>query len=780
MEHDVTINGSTVHAMVYRDEAVGAAPPSAGIPIQVIRVKVGDLVICRFKNELTAESASIHWHGIELDNDSDGTAVTQDAVLPGQSYTYMFQTFRPGVYWFHSHMMPGNTLFAGLYGVMIIENDIEASLKGTVLPQDDATFTLALSDIEFDDTGKVGRALDGVTRTLNELIEFCHQEQLGEYAGVEFPCPKAALPGKTVLVNGQTPDAAAQTPKFIVPSGGRIRLRLLNESISRHFRLRLLGSGDNKLYRIGGQGGLLDNVIVEGGMKGTLATGYDLGEVAIGSGVRADVVIVPSGSEGSVIPLVGNPLTNPPFNLSTGFPADYPIAYFQISGTSSDSPMADGAPILAGTVEDVEDIKTAATVAPLISPAPFGGSSDETITLTDGKPPGYTQKTPSVDGLVAMLDSNVGNGDFLLLPHPPNARYAHIGDVLELSVKNVTKPVHPYHLHGFSMQPVRFVDNATGSTAYQFDYDEFLDTIDVYPGFTFVFRVRLDDRPRFCDAAPSYPPGPVLADCTSTACGGAVGRWLYHCHIVQHGALGMISELVVLDKPPEITCPESFSQGTDPGQCAAVVTFEVTATSPCGRVTVESVPPSGSIFAAGTTTVTSTATDPAGQTSQCSFDVTVVDDEPPQLTTSLATAVLWSPNHELINVGLAATATDNCPDPATFSVKVYGDEEDELPTGDGTHSPDAKDIAVGTLRLRAERKQKADGRVYLLVTTATDGEGNTTIACTSVVVPKDQTKTGFASVKAQADAAVAFYLANGSPPPGFVEIGDGPLIGSKQ
>ena len=73
----------------------------------------------------------------------------------------------------------------------------------------------------------------------------------------------------TVLVNGQKPDPGAETPKFTVPSGKRIRLRLLNESISRHFRLKLLNSSDNKLYRIGGQGGLLDNVVLEGGTKGT-------------------------------------------------------------------------------------------------------------------------------------------------------------------------------------------------------------------------------------------------------------------------------------------------------------------------------------------------------------------------------------------------------------------------------------------------------------------------------------------------------------------------------
>ena len=145
VEKDVTIGGATVHAKAYKDENAAVPAASAGIPIQVIKVKVGDLIICRFKNQLTSENASIHWHGIELDNDSDGTAVTQDAVLPGQSYTYRFKTFRPGIFWFHSHMLPGNTLFGGIYGVLIIENNIEASLI-TLTTQPWATFTSSEMD----------------------------------------------------------------------------------------------------------------------------------------------------------------------------------------------------------------------------------------------------------------------------------------------------------------------------------------------------------------------------------------------------------------------------------------------------------------------------------------------------------------------------------------------------------------------------------------------------------------------------------------------------------
>jgi FtsP/CotA-like multicopper oxidase with cupredoxin domain len=238
---------------------VPPAPAADGIPVPLIRVKVGDLVVVQLTNNLTAESSSIHWHGIELDNDSDGTAVTQDAILPGQSYTYRFRTFRPGLFWFHPHMAPGSSTFAGMYGAIVIENDIEESLKGTVLPTDASTHELVLSDIRFDAAGVVGFQFDGATHTVNELVEICHTTNRAA-CGIPHT-------GDVLLVNGQQPTAS--TPTFTVASGERVRLRLFDAAIARQFRLGLSGSADDNLYRIGGEGGLLDDVRLEGGTQGT-------------------------------------------------------------------------------------------------------------------------------------------------------------------------------------------------------------------------------------------------------------------------------------------------------------------------------------------------------------------------------------------------------------------------------------------------------------------------------------------------------------------------------
>ena len=83
---------------------------------------------------------------------------------------------------------------------------------------------------------------------------------------------------------------------------------------------------------------------------------------------------------------------------------------------------------------------------------------------------------------------------------------------------------------------------------------------------------------------------------------------------------------------PVITCPGNITMGTDPGMCSAVVTFAATATDNCpGTVITYSKNP-GTVFSIGSTIVTAYATDAAGNSSQCTFFVTVVDTEKPVVT----------------------------------------------------------------------------------------------------------------------------------------------------
>lgn len=83
---------------------------------------------------------------------------------------------------------------------------------------------------------------------------------------------------------------------------------------------------------------------------------------------------------------------------------------------------------------------------------------------------------------------------------------------------------------------------------------------------------------------------------------------------------------VIDNTPPTISCPANITVYL-PLNSPAVstpVSFTVGASDNCGTATVVSTPASGANFPVGTTTVNSTATDAAGNTSSCSFTVTVL------------------------------------------------------------------------------------------------------------------------------------------------------------
>jgi len=91
------------------------------------------------------------------------------------------------------------------------------------------------------------------------------------------------------------------------------------------------------------------------------------------------------------------------------------------------------------------------------------------------------------------------------------------------------------------------------------------------------------------------------------------------------------------------------------------------------------------------------------------------------------------------------------------------------------------DIDVGTLQLRGERQGSGDGRVYLIITEATDSSGNRGFGCCTVAVPHSNAAAELQSVQSQAAAARAFCRANdGTPPADYFAVGDAAAQGPKQ
>jgi uncharacterized repeat protein (TIGR01451 family) len=234
------------------------------------------------------------------------------------------------------------------------------------------------------------------------------------------------------------------------------------------------------------------------------------------------------------------------------------------------------------------------------------------------------------------------------------------------------------------------------------------------------------------------------------------------------------SVTVVDNTAPAVAAPADISVGNDPNSCSAVVNpGEATATDNCNVVSVAGTrsdnQPLTEPYPVGTTTITWTAIDAAGNTATATQTVTVQDTQAPAVNSSVAVTTMGpSFDHPLINVGLAATATDNCPGLAPVQVSVYSDEDD----GAAPHSPDASDIGLGTLKLRRERAGNGNGRVYLIVVKATDARGNTSASCGTVTVPLSSSASHISAVNAQAAAAASFCSANnGAAPSGFYSVG---------
>jgi FtsP/CotA-like multicopper oxidase with cupredoxin domain len=87
-----------------------------------LRVRHGDLVEVTLRNEDVESGVTIHWHGVDVPNAEDGVAgVTQDAVLPSQSYTYRFRASQQGTFWYHTHQVSATEVRRGLFGALVIE-----------------------------------------------------------------------------------------------------------------------------------------------------------------------------------------------------------------------------------------------------------------------------------------------------------------------------------------------------------------------------------------------------------------------------------------------------------------------------------------------------------------------------------------------------------------------------------------------------------------------------------------------------------------------------------
>lgn len=138
-------------------------------------------------------------------------------------------------------------------------------------------------------------------------------------------------------------------------------------------------------------------------------------------------------------------------------------------------------------------------------------------------------------------------------------------------------------------------------------------------------------------------------------------------------------------------------------------------------------------LAPGTRAVEVRGTGPDGATSSCTSWVQVLDVTPPQVAVTPAPAVLWPPNHALVQVDIGAAAWDAC-EGAVAPTCTATSSEPEGPACSERPSPDIV-WRVGALWLRAERSGHGPGRTYTVTCEAVDSAGNLGRASGTVTVP---------------------------------------------
>jgi FtsP/CotA-like multicopper oxidase with cupredoxin domain len=102
------------------DAAVRMLAYNGSIPGPTFKVRQGSEIAVDVVNDGDLE-ATVHWHGLRLENRYDGTHETQAPIPVGGRFTYRVTFPDPGVYWYHPHIREDYGQEMGLYGNVLVE-----------------------------------------------------------------------------------------------------------------------------------------------------------------------------------------------------------------------------------------------------------------------------------------------------------------------------------------------------------------------------------------------------------------------------------------------------------------------------------------------------------------------------------------------------------------------------------------------------------------------------------------------------------------------------------
>jgi FtsP/CotA-like multicopper oxidase with cupredoxin domain len=104
----------------FGDATVRMLAYNGSIPGPTLKVRQGSEIEVDVVNDGDLEQ-TVHWHGLRLDNRSDGTHETQVPIPVGGRFSCRVTFPDPGVYWYHPHIREDYAQEMGLYGNVIVE-----------------------------------------------------------------------------------------------------------------------------------------------------------------------------------------------------------------------------------------------------------------------------------------------------------------------------------------------------------------------------------------------------------------------------------------------------------------------------------------------------------------------------------------------------------------------------------------------------------------------------------------------------------------------------------
>ena len=97
------------------DATVRMLAYNGSVPGPTLRVPQGATATVHVTNQGDLE-ATVHWHGLRLENRYDGTHDTQAPIPVGERFTYQVHVPDPGAFWYHPHIREDYGQELGLYG----------------------------------------------------------------------------------------------------------------------------------------------------------------------------------------------------------------------------------------------------------------------------------------------------------------------------------------------------------------------------------------------------------------------------------------------------------------------------------------------------------------------------------------------------------------------------------------------------------------------------------------------------------------------------------------